>query len=235
MSSTIKVIIADDHDHIIASLEHLLSSEPHIEVLSAASNGKELLRLASAHTSCIVVTDTDMPVINGIAATAQLAKTNPAIKVIMLSGCTEAAVINRAITAGAKGFVLKSSPREEIIWAIKTVHETGEYFCPGTLQTLKKSENIQFTQREYEILANLCDGLSAKKTADKIKLSPRTVEHCKERMMEKMNVKNIVELVKYVFINKLLLLSIFLNLFGDGEPEIPTAFLNCADWFLLYS
>ncbi len=163
MNNSIKVIIADDHDHIIASLENLLSSEPHIEVLSAASNGKELLRMASAHKPCIVVTDTEMPEMNGIEATVQLAKTNPEIKVIILSGCNEPAVINRAVNAGAKGFVLKTSPRDEIIWAIKTVHETGEYFCPGTLQSLKKSDSIQFSGREYDVLKNLYDGLSAKK------------------------------------------------------------------------
>ena len=230
MSSSIKVIIADDHDHIIASLENLLSSEPHIHILSSASDGKELLRLASCYESCIVVTDTDMPVMNGIEATAQLAKTNPGIKVIMLSGCIEPAVINRAIDAGARGFVLKTSPRDEIIWAIKTVHETGEYFCPGTLQTLKKSDNIQFSKREYDVLQNLYNGLSAKKTADKLKLSPRTVEHCKERIMEKINVNNIVDLIKYVIINKILMLEIFFDLFSNGDSEIPTAFLNFADW-----
>jgi two-component system, NarL family, nitrate/nitrite response regulator NarL len=230
MSNSIKVIIADDHDHIIASLENLLSAEPHIDILSAASNGKELLRLASAHKTCIVVTDTEMPVMNGIEATVQLAKTNPGIKVIILSGCHEPAVINRAIDAGAKGFVLKTSPRDEIIWAIKTVHETGEYFCPGTLQTLKNSDNIQFSRREYEVLQNLYDGLSAKKAADKMKLSPRTIEHCKERIMEKINVNNMVDLVKYVIINKILLLTIFFDLFADGDSEISTAFFNCTDW-----
>lgn len=230
MNNSIKVIIADDHDHIIASLENLLSSEPNIDIVSTASNGKELLRMASAHKPCIVVTDTDMPEMNGIEATVQLAKTNPEIKVIILSGCREPAVINRALDAGAKGYVLKTSPRDEIIWAIKTVHETGEYFCPGTLQTLKKSDNITFSKREYEVLQNLYSGLSARRTADKMKLSPRTVEHCKERIMEKINVNNIVDLIKYVIINKILFLNIFFDLFADGDSEIPIAFLNCAEW-----
>jgi two-component system, NarL family, response regulator NreC len=173
-----------------------------------------------------------MPVMNGIEATAQLAKTNPGIKVIVLSGSSEPAVINRAIDAGARGFVLKTSPSDGIIWAIKIVHETGEYFCPGTLQTLKKSDNIQFSKRESEVLKLLYDGLSARKTAYKMKLSPRTIEHCKESIMEKMNVKNIVDLIKYVFINKILILDIFLDLFTNGDGEMPTAFLNCADWIV---
>jgi len=217
MQQKIKIILVDDHKMFREGLKFLLSKIHTTEVIAEAENGEQLLELLKSITPDMVLMDINMPKMNGIEATHLARSENPELKVIALSMNGDEGSYYQMIQAGANGFVLKQSGSEELEEAIDTVMKGNDFFSPELMKNIilnmsasKKAEpkneisNVLFTEREHEILQLICQGLSIKEIADKLFISPRTVEGHKARIMEKMGATNASNLILLAIKNKLI-------------------------------
>jgi len=204
-----RVLIADDHGVVRQGLRTLLEKSPEICVVGEAADGREAVRLAGELNPHIVVMDIAMPLLNGIDAAAAIIGHDPAVKVIMLSMHSDEGYILRALSAGAKGYLLKDSAEDDILPAVQHVAEGRPYFSPAIaatlldeyLQTMKKHK-VQdsydlLTDREKEVLQLLAEGKSNKDVAALLSLSPYTVESHRTNLMQKLGLHNTAEIVLY--------------------------------------
>ncbi|HOI33141.1 MAG: response regulator transcription factor [Bacteroidales bacterium] len=205
----IKVIIADDHLMVAEGIKSLIEMDDSIEVLQIAGDGKELLHILEFRDPDIVLMDIDMPVMNGLEAMLHIHKKYPDLKVIIISMHEEKGLVKKMTDAGAKGFLFKNSDKDELTWAIKKVHQGGNYFTSRlTLNLINQNKsNIQsdsldlkkalMTEREIEILKLIAEGLSNKEIGDKLFISHRTVDTHRTNLMKKLEVNNIAGLIRY--------------------------------------
>ena len=180
----IRVLLADDHPIVLDGLKNLL--EPEFELVGTVEDGRALVREAERLRPQVIVTDISMPLLNGIEAARQIKQTNDRIKVVFLTMHPDVTYATMAFDAGASGYVLKRSASRELITAINEVMEGRTYVTPmiagELMETYKKTstgENVfheKLTTRQCEVLQLLAEGLSAKEIADKLYISPRTVE-----------------------------------------------------------
>lgn len=206
---SIRVVIADDHCLFRNGLRNLLSQIRHIEVVGEAMNGQELVRRSVELSPDIILTDINMPLMDGIMATREIARRRPGTGVIVLSAYNKEEPILRMLEAGALGYVLKSADNEEISEAINTVSEHKPYFCKEVTEKLTEivSRNYQlppdadlhFTDREKEIMRLICREFTSKEIAYSLSLSKRTVEGHRTRIMDKVGAKSIAGIITYAF------------------------------------
>lgn len=204
-----RVLIADDHGIVRQGLRALLEKSPEVNVVGEASDGREAVRLAAELRPNIVVMDIAMPRLNGVDATSQILGRDPEIKVIILSMHSDESYILRALSAGAKGYLLKDSAEGDILPAVETVAKGRPYFSPVIastlldeyLQTMKKNKIRDsfdlLTEREREVLQLLAEGKSNKEVAAELNLSPYTIESHRTSLMQKLNLHNTAEIVLY--------------------------------------
>ena len=209
----IKLIIADDHEIFRDGFKLMLSKFPEIMLVGEAANGRELLELTEKLNPDVILTDIKMPVMDGIEATKKIAALYPDKGVIGLSMYDDDELIIEMLEAGAKGYLIKNAGKDQIIEAIKTVYNDEPYYCRTTSNKLtqmiaksrfnpyKKTEKAEFSEREKEIIACICDEMTNKEIGDKLFISVRTVEGHRLKILEKMNVKNTVGLVVYAIKN----------------------------------
>jgi DNA-binding NarL/FixJ family response regulator len=215
MQEKIKIILVDDHKMFREGLKFLLSKIKTIEVIAEAENGEQFIEKLKKTAPDLVLIDINMPIMNGIEATQIARSENPGLKVIALSMNGDESSYYQMIQAGANGFVLKQSGSDELEEAIQTVMNGNDFFSPELLKNIilnisasKKQEannpmkNVIFTDREQETLQLICQGLSIKEIADKLFISPRTVEGHKARIMEKMGATNSSNLIIMAIKNK---------------------------------
>lgn len=211
---TPNIIIVDDHDLFREGIKTMLELDEIARVIGIASNGKELLELLETHKPDIILMDIDMPVMGGIETTSVLSEKYPEIKVIALSMFGEEEYYLDMIEAGARGFILKSANKDQLQNAIVEVFQ-GRSFFSGELLTklVKRLESkvsnksddpgIQFTDREIELMQNMCLGLSSYEIAEKMYLSEKTIENYRVKLMRKTGSKNSIGLVIFAIKNKL--------------------------------
>jgi DNA-binding NarL/FixJ family response regulator len=204
-----RVLIADDHGIVRQGLRALLEKSPDVSVVGEASDGREAVRLAAELRPNIVVMDIAMPMLNGVDATSQILSRDPEIKVIILSMHSDESYILRALSAGAKGYLLKDSAEGDILPAVQTVAKGRPYFSPVIastlldeyLQTMKKNKVRDsydlLSEREKEVLQLLAEGKSNKEVASVLNLSPYTIESHRTSLMQKLNLHNTAEIVLY--------------------------------------
>jgi len=203
----IKVIIADDHSIFRSGLRILLSQLKNIEVVGEAVNGQDLIRQSVELSPDIILTDIGMPIMDGIAATKELTRRKLGSRVIVLSAHGREEPILRMLEAGALGYVLKSADSIEISEAIATVYQHKPYFCPEVTERLteivsKKYKlparaDLFFSDREKEIMELICGECTSKEIAHILKLSKRTVEGHRTRIMDKIGAKSIAGIITY--------------------------------------
>lgn len=216
--SKIKVILVDDHQIVRDGIKSLIANEPEIEVIGEASNHTEFFELLESKSPDIVMLDISMPEVSGIEIARKLCSEKPEINVMMLSMYMSEEFIVNAIEAGAKGYLPKTTTQKELVSALKTIHGGGEFYSESVSNLLLKSyikktqgkfneeekKTVQLTKRENEILKLFAEGLSNKEIADKLFISIRTVESHKNNIMQKLELKSTVELVKYAIKNKII-------------------------------
>jgi DNA-binding NarL/FixJ family response regulator len=211
----IRIVIADDHEMFRDGFKLMLTKQPDIELLGEAENGRELLTLVKERQPDVVVTDIKMPVMDGIEAVKKISEEYPEIGIIVLSMFDEDDLIVDMLEAGAKGYLLKNSNKDQIGEAIHTVFNGDPFYCKTTSRKLtqmiakskynpyRKKEKPEFTARELEVVELVCREMSNKEIAEKLFLSIRTVEGLRLKIAEKMNVKNPVGMVLYAMKNGL--------------------------------
>lgn len=215
MTTTIRLVIADDHEIFRDGLALMLSRQQHIQLVGQASNGRELVSLVTDLQPDVVMTDVKMPLMDGIEATRLLISKDAGARIIALSMFDEENLIVDMLEAGAKGYLLKNADKQEILDAIHSVYEEKPYYCHHTSTKLasliskskfnpyKKKEALVFTDREVEIVRLICQQLTAQEIADKIFISKRTVEGHRTRILEKMSVKNTAGVVIFALKHKI--------------------------------
>lgn len=211
MTNKIKIFLVDDHNLFREGLKFLLSNNDFISEIYEAENGKDLLNNVLNVKPDIILMDIEMPVMNGIEATKETLKIYPKTKVIALSMYGNENFYSEMIDAGAKGFLLKNSKFEDVQKAIVDVNDGKNYFSPEILEAIIKNlnkkkykkKNTDLTEREIEILYNICKGLSNQEIADFLYISKRTVDKHRENVLLKTQSKNTAGLVIYAIKNQI--------------------------------
>lgn len=210
----INIVLTDDHALFRNGLKMLLSSHEEFTIVGEASNGNELLKIVKNTKVDIILLDISMPEMDGIEAAGILAKDYPDIQIITLSMFGEEDYYFKMVSLGVKGFLLKNSSIDEVVLAIRTVAEGGSYFSGELLTSLVDSLQYAHThsasedentlsEREKEILFQICKGLSNQEIGDKLFISKRTVDKHRANILAKTSCKNTANLVVYAIKNGL--------------------------------
>jgi DNA-binding NarL/FixJ family response regulator len=211
----IRIAIADDHELFREGLKYMLLKKATgvIDVVGEAENGKELIEVVRKTQPDVVLTDIKMPVIDGFEACKQILRYNSNMPVIAVSMLDDSTLIYDMLEAGAKGYLQKNAPREEVIEAIKTVNDGDIYYCKSTSKTLlkligvgkynkfQKRNGVSFCNKEILIIKLICKELTTKEIADQLKLSAKTIEDYSHRIKEKVGAKNLVGIALYAVKN----------------------------------
>lgn len=217
-SSTINVIIADDHVLYRAGVKTALSSKKDIKILAEADNGAHLLVLLKAIQPDVILLDIQMPIMDGITTLPEIKKLYPHIKVIMLTMMDDNSMITKLMELGANSYLTKTSDSEIIYQAIKTCHEQEYYFNSLTNQALLNnlrqknvsmphrmiSEEARLTDKEITVLRLMCEEKSTREIAEAVELSPRTVEAMRDKLKTKTGAKSTAGLIMYAVKHKLI-------------------------------
>lgn len=207
--SKIKIAIADDYKIYRDGLKVGLSSDENLEVILEADNGEELLQGLATHSPHIIIMDLKMPIMDGMEATKEVRKKYPDIKILVVTMYEDDKFIIHMMENGANGYLLKNAEPDEIIKSIYTVHENGYYFNDLVNKALLKklvlknnlkpsfNQNIELSERELEVLKLICEEKTAAEIAKEIFLSPRSVEGIRQRLIEKIGVRNTAGLVMF--------------------------------------
>ncbi len=204
----IRLIITDDHQIFVDGLNELLKGMDDIEVVGEATNGRQLLELLSSVPTDLVLLDVNMPEMDGIEATREIVKQHPDVRVLMLTMFDSQDYIQKLLRAGAHGYVLKNTGKEELHLAIQTLMKGESYFSKEVtasimegLQKKKARANdyrlVELTEREKEVLVLIASEMTTREIADKLCVSHHTVETHRKNLISKLNVRNVTGLVKY--------------------------------------
>ncbi len=206
----IRVLVADDHTIVREGVSLLLQGEPDIEVVGEAMNGREAVEKCLQLRPDVVLMDIAMPELNGLEATKHLKSARPEIRVLVLTVHESDEYFFQALQAGASGYVLKGATSGELVAAVRAVSSGGIFLHPAVaeklvhdyLQRVSSNGSVRtrydgLTPREKEVLILIAEGATNQGIADKLVLSPSTVQTHRANIMEKLQLHNRAELIKY--------------------------------------
>jgi two-component system, NarL family, nitrate/nitrite response regulator NarL len=209
MNNPIRVVLADDHVFVRDGIKSLLENEANITVVGEATDGLEALKMVEIHQPDLMILDIRMPNMTGIEVVEKLRSQSNQVKIVMLSMHESEEYVLKSIKAGADGYLLKGSSKEEFLKALHTVSDGGKYFSgdissiligqltnpsPSPEVKLAVNEEMMITKREKEILSLLLSGKGNKEIAEVLDISKRTAEVHRFNLMKKLKVKNLMEL-----------------------------------------
>jgi DNA-binding NarL/FixJ family response regulator len=209
----VKIILVDDHSLIRHGIRTYLSDKPdEFEVIAEAHNGEEALHLAELHRPDVVLMDISMPGMNGMQTSEKMLALLPEVRILILSMHLDPQFIQECLTLGVQGYLFKSVGKEELQEAVRTIMEGDTYFSPEVREVVmqiythslkKKKQDLSapdftLTNREKEVVQLLMDGKTSQEIADKLFISPRTVDTHRANLMQKFKTKNTIELIKKV-------------------------------------
>ncbi|MBE9108173.1 response regulator transcription factor [Nodosilinea sp. LEGE 07298] len=215
--SPIQLVIADNHTLVRAGFRSLVEDLDGVEVLGEAENGREALQLVETLKPQIVLMDIAMPEMNGLEATARIAREFPKVRVLILSMHANEEYVYQALRSGASGYLLKDSGTEELDLALRAIARGETYLCPAVskyvisdyVRRLGQDQNPldQITPRQREILQLIAEGKSTKDIADMLYISTKTVETHRTQLMDRLDIHDIAGLVRYAIRTGLVVLE----------------------------
>ena len=210
MSET-TIILAEDHHIVRQGLRALLEAEPDIQIVGEAANGLEAAQLAESRRPDVMIVDLMMPGLNGLEVTRQVAQRSPQTQVIILSAFENEAYVTEALGSGAAGYVLKRSSAADLVRAVREVVAGRRYLSPSLseraieayvryIQQVRDSDLDPYetlTPREREVLHLAAEGHTNAEIAERLSISPRTVETHRANMMHKLGLRTSTDLIRY--------------------------------------
>jgi DNA-binding NarL/FixJ family response regulator len=202
----INIFIVDDHNMFLEGITAILSYVENIAIIGTAHNGEEALKLIPNAIPDVLITDIDMPIIDGIELTKQIKLKYPNIKIIVVSSHYNSSIISNALKAGINGYILKNTGKKELCIAIEIVYKGDNYFNNEIKQIISnsifnnnetKNNAIHLSDREKEILILISNEKSSQEIAEILNLSINTIETHRKNLMRKICTKNMIGLVKY--------------------------------------
>ena len=204
----LRLLLGDDHTLVRHGLRKILEEQPEWEVVCEVGDGREAVREAIAHKPDVAIIDVAMPLLNGIDATQQIVRRVPETRVLMLSMHADEAYVIRALQAGATGYVVKDAAGKDLLNAIEAVAAGRRFFSPAIERLLQDEQGRTptsgfadryetLTAREREIFQLIAEARSNKEVAALLDISPATVETHRARILQKLDVHNIAEVVLY--------------------------------------
>ncbi|HEY4612258.1 MAG TPA: response regulator transcription factor [Bacteroidota bacterium] len=207
----IKILIADDHSLIRTGIATLLQSYEEFVVVGEAKDGEEAVEMTRKVQPDVVIIDLSMPKMNGIDATRIIREKYPQTRVLVLTMHENEEYIYQIFRSGAGGYVLKNSSREELCEAVRSVAKGEKFFSTRVSEIMVESfvkrgeapqqevadSDVPLTKREKEILALVSEGMTNQQIADKLFISPRTVDTHRTNIMQKLNIHDVVLLARY--------------------------------------
>jgi len=207
----IRILLADDHAVVRQGFKMILSAQPDMEIVGEAGNGREAVELAGQLHPDIIVMDVAMPELNGIEATRRLAASEPHSRVVALSMHKDSVYVREILRAGARGYLLKDSPAPDLLAAVRAVASGEGFLSPAVSDAVLNDYRRHVTNpvdllssREREVLQMLAEGKTNKEIAGILNLSVYTVDAHRGRIMEKLNLHSINELVRFAVRNGLI-------------------------------
>jgi two-component system, NarL family, invasion response regulator UvrY len=202
-SNSITVLLIDDHELVRSGIEYLLGSDPDIDVVAIGSSGEEAIKLAEQLKPDVILMDLNMPGIGGAEAIKRILRHEPTTKIIALSVYDDGPIPHQAIKLGAKGYINKGCPVDEMIKAIMAVYQGKNYLSSAVAtnlifgaQEVEKNIFSQLSNRELQIVTKIVDGYKISDIAESLSISPKTVNTHRYRVHEKLGIGNDIELVK---------------------------------------
>lgn len=203
--TVIRVLIADDHGVVAEGLKHLVEAQKDMQVIALVGDGREAVRVAKEEQPDIVLMDLSMPEMNGADATSAIHERDPKCRVIVLSMYSEREYVRRALKAGAAGYVIKRSASAELVEAIRAVHAGQRYLSPRVADVVIEDQPgggrddplARLSAREREVLQLLAEGKTGAQIAERLKLSQKTVETYRARLVEKLGIRDLAGLVRF--------------------------------------
>ena len=213
MDNEIKIVIADDHQMFIDGVRSLLSKEKKLNFVHEALNAEDALTYIRKNEIDLLITDISMPGMSGTELTKKIKQEFPQIKVLVLTMFADPAIINDILQSEAEGYILKNTGKQELLSAISKIMDDGTYYSNEVMnlmlnQKRKSATQLQskdlLTERETEILKLVCEEYTTAGIAEKLFISPRTVDTHRKNILEKTQSKTIVGLIKYAFENNII-------------------------------
>jgi two-component system response regulator NreC len=211
----IRVFLVDDHTVVRQGLRRILESDDEIEIVGEAGDGRTAIDLVQKLRPHVVVMDVAMPELNGIEATRQILKRVEGAKVLVLSMHGDDVYVRQALKAGARGYLLKDSEDLDLIKAVKAIRAGGSFFSPPVSKVVlsgylgdradgEAEDGVaRLTDREREVLQLIAEGKTNKEVAHALSVSVNTVETHRKHIMEKLDLHNTAELVRFAIRTKI--------------------------------
>lgn len=213
---SIRILLADDHTVVRDGLRALLERQSDMAVVAEAGDGRECVEVAAAHAPDVVLMDVAMPGMNGIEAARRIITANPRTAVVMLSMHSDESYVLRSLKAGARGYLLKDSPRADILAAVRAASQ-GRPFLSGKVSRILQEEYVRelesrgledsyelLTDREREILQLLAEGRANKEVAALLNIGLTTVETHRGHILQKLSLHGTAELILYAVRKKII-------------------------------
>jgi len=203
-----RILLADDHAIVRRGLRLILDGEPDLEVVAEAADGAEAIRLARETTPDLAVVDVSMPLITGLQATSEIARAAPGVRVLILSMHDNEQYFFEALRVGASGYVLKSAVDRDLVEGCRATMRGEPFFYAGAITALirdhldrvRQGEPLSddpLTPRESQVVKLIAEGHTSRGIADLLVISERTVERHRENILQKLHMRDRVELTRY--------------------------------------
>jgi DNA-binding NarL/FixJ family response regulator len=203
-----RILLADDHAIVRRGLRLILDAEPDMEVVAEAADGAQAIEMARETTPDLAIVDVSMPLITGLQATREIARSAPGVRVLILSMHDNEQYFFEALRAGASGYVLKSAVDRDLVEGCRATMRGEPFFYGGAIRALirdhleraRQGEELSddpLTPRETQVVKLIAEGHTSRAIADLLVISERTVERHRENILQKLHMRDRVELTRY--------------------------------------